>query len=387
MGRSKFKKRKIGDWEYLWHRLYHYRYEKGYKDIYGKTDAELKGKIKEEEKALESGTLNKKKLFGAAFTEWFNNVCIIDKRPGTIDRYNGTMNNYIKKSPLWSITLDRLDSMAIQLYYNDLIKKNKTPATVGNIHKLVSPFIRYLYNNGYTPRDFAKAVILPKLSVEEQLIKSQQSDVRPMTKEEQLKFVEHIKGHQFEALFALALDTGLRQGELLALLWKDINFNDAEIQVYKTYNRSKSLETGKYVNVVGPPKTPASVRKVQVPKRALKIMKEYKRQQAVELIAKGIVQDKDSLIFSNLAGQYLMRSVPSEHLKKQFKECGIPDKRFHDLRHTYATRLFELGEDPKVMQKLLGHSELKITLDTYTHVLESLKLKSVSLIDTLYGVN
>ena len=98
----------------------------------------------------------------------------------------------------------------------------------------------------------------------------------------------------------------------------------------------------------------------------------------------------NSLVFCNQFGKYIDSSRVRKVFKKVLEDNKLKDRKFHDLRHTYATRLFELGEEPKTVQELLGHSNISITLDTYTHVLESMKKKAVSKLNDLYtnmGVN
>jgi len=199
--------------------------------------------------------------------------------------------------------------------------------------------------------------------------------------------VKQIQVHHFEALYLVSIDMGLRQGESFALTWKDIDFDENTIDIYKTYKRVKNIETLKYEDLIGPPKSVKSIRKLDIPKRTGGILKDYTVTQAETLLRCGINQNEHTLVFSNQIGSFLDRTYVTRKLREQFALCGIDkEKRFHDLRHTYATRLFELGQEPKVMQKLLGHSDLSTTMETYTHVMESVKKETVSVIDSLYDI-
>lgn len=91
-----------------------------------------------------------------------------------------------------------------------------------------------------------------------------------------------------------------------------------------------------------------------------------------------------NLVFCDEFGNYLNKDKITYPYKKILKENNISNKKFHDLRHTYATRLFELGESPKTVQELLGHSNISITLNTYTHVLEDMKESAASKLNDLY---
>lgn len=121
--------------------------------------------------------------------------------------------------------------------------------------------------------------------------------------------------------------------------------------------------------------------------RTKNILLVHQNEQKIQLIKIGIIQNENTLVFGSLVNTPLDSSNVLKELKKVYIGINITDKTFHDLRHTYATRLFELGEPAKTVQELLGHSNLNITLGTYTHVLEQQKIKTASLIDALYDTD
>lgn len=199
-----------------------------------------------------------------------------------------------------------------------------------------------------------------------------------------MEFIESIKCEFLEMLFLTALDTGLREGELFALTWNDIDFENSHINVNKSYKLVKNVDTGEYKDIIQLPKTKNSIRIVPIPNHLIAKLKQYKlHQKALKLEMANLYNDKN-LVFCNMYGNYLSSSNVLKKFKKVLKENNLDQRKFHDLRHTYATRLFELGEDPKTVQKLLGHSSISITLDTYTHVLADMKEKAVSKLNNLY---
>ncbi|KQB76630.1 integrase, partial [Clostridium butyricum] len=115
---------------------------------------------------------------------------------------------------------------------NSLIKKGKSVNSIKNLNKIIAPCIRYAFDNNIIIKDFSRSIVLPREKEEEKLAKVKK--VQPFTLEEQKKFVKAIDGHDLEMLFLTALNTGLRQGELLALTWKDIDFKNNTIRVNKT---------------------------------------------------------------------------------------------------------------------------------------------------------
>ncbi|WP_261776569.1 site-specific integrase [Clostridium botulinum] len=190
-------------------------------------------------------------------------------------------------------------------------------------------------------------------------------------------------------LFVTALYSGLRQGELFALTWNDINFEKAYIDVNKTYRYiadvTRTGRTGGYSSIQTP-KTPKSIRKVPIPQFLIKMLLQYRNEQRLLKIKYADVYEDHNLVFCNKLGAYLVDSTVGRQYKIILTNNNIPLRKFHDMRHTFATRLFELGEEPKTVQELLGHSTVSITLNTYTHVLESVKQQAISKLDELHSM-
>jgi integrase len=384
MSKTIYKKKIKNGKEYYFYRLRH-KYLAKPKDIYAPTVKELEGKIKSITNELDHGISSNKEYFGMFICDWLFDVHFVNIKPSTKERYEGIYRNYIKDSSISGIKLKYLTSKNIQDYYNSLIKKGKTVNEIRNLNKIVAPCIRYAYNSNKIIRDFSRSVVLPNESEKEKLNKVDR--VQPFTLEEQKIFINAISGHELEMLFLTALNTGLRQGELFALTWNDINFDDNTICVNKTVKYiSKVSKNGRGTCeiVLQTPKSEASNRIVPIPELLAKRLKKYElKQKELKLKIANLYKD-NNLVFCNMFGGYLDGSNILKRFKRILKKCGIADRKFHDLRHTYATRLFELKVDPKTVQTLLGHSNISITLDTYTHVLESMKEKAVSKLNNLY---
>lgn len=393
MAKTVYKKKIKNGKEYYFFRLRHENLTKP-KDIYGTTIKELEGKIKAARQELDNNIQNNKQYFEAFFADWLFDVHFLKLKPSSKEKYEGIYRNYIKNSSLSTIKVKEISLKDVQEYYNKLHSNGSSVSCIGNINKLIAPCIRYAYNNNLILKDFTKAIILPKKTEEEKM--SKKDDVIPFTIDEQKRFIAAIKGHQLEMLFLFALNTGLRQGELLSLTWDDIDLNDYLVTVNKTVRMASDVTRdgrGKLKVQVQTPKTYKAYRTISFPMALKEPLELYKRNQEAHKKKLANLYQDNNLIFCTEYGKYLDSSNVRKRLNKIIDDINskeddpnkkIARRKFHDLRHTFATRLFELNEHPKTVQELLGHSNVSITLDTYTHVLDSLKTNAVSKLNDLF---
>ena len=204
-------------------------------------------------------------------------------------------------------------------------------------------------------------------------------DIRFLNREEQKLFLETAKPSHNYNQYALILETGLRTGELVGLTWDDIDWKTKNLTV------SKTLEF-RYANKIwraGPPKTQQSYRTIPLTDKAYKILKELwdnreSRKESPLLLTtleymdrrtglKSKILMRDLVFINYRTGEPTKNSSYDTHLYKLCDKAGIPRISMHSLRHTYATRAIESGMQPKILQKLLGHSSIKTTMDRYVH--------------------
>ena len=386
MAKTIYKKKIKNGKEYYFYRLRHDNL-KNPKDIYAKTVKELEEKIKNIKYDLEHDIVNNKECFETFFTDWLFDVHFSHLKPSTKENYEGVYRMYVKNSSLSKIKVKNLKLIDIQKFYNNLVFNGCTIIRIKNIHKIIRPFIRYLYNNNIIVKDFSTSIVLPKEDEKTKLEK--ENKIIPFTLEEEKTFLAAIKGHHLEMLFVTALYSGLRQGELFALTWDDVNFEKAYIDVNKTYRYiadvSRDGRSSGY-NSIQTPKTAKSIRKVPIPQFLVKMLLQYRNDQRLQKIKYADIYQDSNLVFCNKLGAYLVDSTVARQYKIILKNNNIPMRKFHDMRHTFATRLFELGEEPKTVQELLGHSTVSITLNTYTHVLEAVKQNAISKLDELHSI-
>lgn len=376
----KYDKRTIKGIVYFRHRIYDPVTQKN-KDILARSKLELMEKVQLSEEKSRFGITDDKITFGDFMEGWLKNVHLIDKKPSTIERYNSTFKTHLQTTRVSLIKLKNLKSSDLQEHYNVLYKNKGSTSIIKSLHKIISPCLRYAYETQRILKDFSKSLKIP---IDNNKRLDDKQKINPLTLAEQFTFIDAIKGHPLEALFNTALDTGIRQGELFALRWSDIDFDGFRIAVTRSFRYSKNPVTGHQEPCFSTTKTRCSTRIIPLPGRVAAILLNHKSIQKEKLFKFGIRQNKNTLVFCTDLGTPFSCQNVLKRLKDVYAKVGIENKTFHDLRHTYATRLFELGEQAKTVQTLLGHSNTSVTLNTYTHVLDTLKVTAASKIDDLY---
>jgi integrase len=173
----------------------------------------------------------------------------------------------------------------------------------------------------------------------------------------------------------------MRQGELLGLKWEDVDLEGGTVQVRRTL----STATGGGFRF-GPPKTAKSRRSVKLPGAALSALKKHRQAQLEERMRLAGLFVDHGLVFASRVGTPVSRQdLVTRSFKPLLKRAGLPDVRFHDLRHTCATLLLGRGVHAKLVQELLGHSTISVTLDTYSHVLPGMSDAAAAAMDEALG--
>jgi integrase len=181
-------------------------------------------------------------------------------------------------------------------------------------------------------------------------------------------FLDTVKGDRMEALYVLAVTSGLRQGELLALKWEDVDLEGTNPTL--EVRRSLSETRGRRSFV-----TPKSGRgrHLRLSKRAAGVLRGHRKRQLEERVRKAGLWEDHGLIFPSEVGTPMSGRNLYRAFKIRVKRASLPQTlRFHDLRHTCATLLLSRGVHPKIVQELLGHATIAMTLDTYSHYLPSM---------------
>jgi integrase len=186
-------------------------------------------------------------------------------------------------------------------------------------------------------------------------------------------------GDRWEALYVIALHTGLRRGEALGLLWEDVDLEEATLSVKRSLDIDGTLKT---------PKNPASRRTLKLTPRALAALKAHKVRQNEERLRAGDVWEDHNLVFPNTVGRAMNAgNFYRRDFKPLFERVGLADERFtfHSLRHTFATTLAAKGVHPSTAQKMLGHSDIRMTLAIYTHATDEMQDAATAALESAFG--
>lgn len=351
------------------------------KQFYGKTKKEVLDKMNDYryKQANDLLPIDNNITLEQYLRYWLFEVKINEIKPSTLERYEGILRNYIAGSAVANIKLKDLRTSHLQAYYNNL-SLTSSVNVIHNLNKFIKSGLSQALNENYISKNYASLVTLKK--------KEQKKEVEYLTIEQQNRFLAVCKGHRLEALFYMALSTGLRLGELLALTWNDIDFNEAIVSVNKNVKLvgiPDKKGNKEYKVIVQEPKTKSSIRKVPIPVIALDVLKQHKKLQLHERIKTGEIYENNNIVFANPLGGYTNESNLRKIYKRLLIKSEIEEVKFHSLRHTYATTLFIKGVSPKVVQALMGHSDIATTMNIYTHVNEVAKVEAVQKLNEVFN--
>jgi integrase len=302
-------------------------------------------------------------------------------RPRPWKRYEEHIRLHLVPT-LGRIPLARLSPVDVQQAINALLQMGLAPATVGRAHATLRAALKQAQRWQLIPSNPASLVTPPRV---------EQREMIALDADQVRRFLLATRGSGLEALWVLAVTTGLRQGEILALQWSEVDLEGGSVRVTGTLTRIDVGEPAagrpKTQRVTAPPKSARSRRRVEIGSLALVALRDHKRRQAEQRLHAGTMWTERNLVFSGAAGGHLHPDQLNDELRALLAAAGLPRIRFHDLRHTAATLLLGRDVNPKKVSEMLGHSTVAITLDTYSHVLPTMHREAAEIMDDLLGVN
>ena len=192
-------------------------------------------------------------------------------------------------------------------------------------------------------------------------------EIKPLTPEQARQLLDAAKGNRLEALCAVALACGLRVGEILGLRWQDVDLEAGRLAIRQSIQRQRGAGL-----VAVEPKTERSRRTIEVPAPLVAELKAHRVRQLEERLVAGTRWRDGGLVFASAVGTGLEPRNLHRAFKAMLKRAGLPDIRFHDLRHSAASLMLAQGVPLRVVMEVLGHSSISLTADTYSHVMPSL---------------
>jgi len=219
------------------------------------------------------------------------------------------------------------------------------------------------------------------------IIENEDEDIVVFTDEEIKLIKNSLANNRIQALILLDLGTGLRQGELLALKWSDFSDGYKDLKVQRSIKQVKIIAadgTSEYKTVIQTPKTKCSYRTVPIPSNLIPILENQKIMQKQDKEKAGSSYVDNDFVFTTETGNTIDTRNLRRAYERMLKNAGVEYKKFHAIRHTYATKLFEKGKALKTVQKLLGHSDISITANIYTHVMPEQKIDAAEELNDLF---
>ncbi len=369
-GEGTIRQRADGRWE----AMYTYHDATGHmkrRSLYGKTQREVREKLTAALRALDQGDapITDRQTVAQFLDRWLADVVKPSVRPKTYHSYAQLVRLHLKPA-LGRHQLAKLLPQHVQGMMNDKLAAGLSPRTVQYLRAVLRRALGQALKWGLVARNVATLVDPPR---------SERHEMQALNPSQAGQFLEAARGDRLEALYRVALSLGLRQGEILGLRWEDVDFDAGTMRVRVQLQRIDGKP--RLVDL----KTVKSRRTVALPAALVMALKAHRMHQLEErLLAGGRWQDW-GLVFTSTIGTPLDARNLTTRYKALLKRAGLPDVRFHDLRHSCASLLIAQGVPPRVVMEILGHSQISLTLNTYTHVLLDAQRQAADVMDRLFG--
>jgi integrase len=308
---------------------------------------------------------------GAFLKTWLEEVAKPTIRASTYDSYRDIVELHLVPG-LGRIPLAKLSPADIQAFLNRKSGSGLSPRRVQMLHAVLRRALVTAEQWGMVSRNVARLAVPPRVP---------RHEIRPLTPEQaqRLRLIECSPDDRFRGLYITAFGTGLRQGELLALRWEDVDLEAGRLRVHHTLARVD----GKLVLLE--PKTERSRRTAMLPEVVVAAIHAHRTRQKMERLMAGSRWVDTGHVFTTTIGTPLEAAVVTRAFQRALSRAGLPRSRFHDLRHAAATFALSQGFTLEDVKNLLGHSSIVLTSNTYEHVLEQRQRAVASGMDVVLG--
>lgn len=329
---------------------------------------------------LDTGLLidTKKIKFGEYLDYWLKEYCYNNLSINTIEGYEQYINRHIKPS-LGNIQLDKLKPLQLQTFYSEKLENGKingkgglSKQTVRTLHRIIHGALTQAVKWQLVVRNVADCVEPPKpKKYEAKFLDDEQTNL----------IINKIKDTDIYIPVIIAIYTGMRRGEVLGLSWQNINFEKKYIRVVQ------ELSCTKQGLKILPPKTNKSIRNIAIPDTLVKILKNHKAEQIKNKLLFGSKYQNPDMVCTYQNGKLFYPKRFSAKFNEFLRKNDLPVIRFHDLRHSHASLLVKIGIQPKVISERLGHSNIGITMDLYSHLYENADIEVADMFDKIINVS
>lgn len=301
---------------------------------------------------------NDKLTYGDFLTGYLKNIAPLTVKPKTLKTYIYLIENHIRPC-LGHLTLTSIRAAHIQeLYAPKVLEEGLSPKTVKHIHSLIRSTLNIALDQDLIIKNPIRGVKPPRLK---------KKKLNTLSEREANRFLQEVSYHRWYCIYLLALTTGLRQGEILGLHWNNIDFKNKKLYI---------VEAAQSVNgtiQISDTKTDDSNRSITLSKVTINALKTLKEK-----------DNSDGLVFKTSNGTPISARNLLRHFHKVLEEGEFTKLRFHDLRHTAATLMLKNGVHPKIIQEMLGHSSINVTLNTYSHVIPDMQREAAKIVDKIF---
>ncbi len=338
--------------------------------VYAPTRQEAAKKLQALLRTLEDGTPVRRSQHTVEgyLREWLAAV-----RPGlkakTWERYEGCLRLHVIPE-LGGMPLAKLQTDHLHRLYELKLAGGLSPSSVHQVHRTLRTALEQAVTWGTILRNPAAYAKPPRLRERPMMV---------LDTMQCLRLLEVAQGRRLEALFVLAVTTGMREGELLALHWGDVDLSRGVVAVTGTLSRSRAgLE-------ITDPKTLRARRQILLTAQAVQALQRHRLVQARTRLSVGARWAENDLVFPTMEGRLMDRErLLRRHFAPLLRDSGLPHMRFHDLRHTAATQMLQRGVHPRVVADILGHSDPAITLRVYSHVVPAMHDQAARAMEGLF---
>ena len=320
--------------------------------IYGKDETEVANRVAESIKNRDAGIDSENMSVGGYLDKWLTAIRGTISI-GTWKQYEMIVRLHIKPS-LGSVKLDKLNALQVQSFYRERLDAGLSPRRVQYVHVTVRKALKDAVRWRLIPYSVADAVTTPRPT---------KPEITPLTAEQVKMLLAAAHGNRLEALYVLAVTTGMRIGEMFGLRWSDVDLEAGTLQVRRTVAAD---------GTVNAPKTASSRRTVRLSGLAIRALNNHPR--------------SAEWVFASTAGTPVgICNFHKNSWRPLLTRAGLPHRRVHDLRHTAATLMLSRGVPVKVVSEMLGHADVSTTLSIYAHVLPDMQGGAARAMDDLLG--